>query len=380
MSYKEFVLRILTIIAIGVVCLLLWQLRNIIMIAYLAAIVAVSLSIPVEKLQRLGMKRGYAIATTLITVVLFLILFIAWILPVLVVQMADLFSELPNAFTDAVEAYGDWREEQSQTIRDVLPRPDADEIRQKLGLEEGEQVVSVQDVTDFALPLLRGAGNIILGVVGNLAIVIIVSVFLLVAPRDYIYGALMLVPQDYQKRAFEVMMELRRALTAWLSALSLSISVTTFLVWLILGIILGVPNALALGVIAGLASIIPNIGVLIPIIPISIFTLADEPSRLPIVLIAYILIQQTEGNLITPSIVKQQLNIPAAAVFIFQLIAGSLFGFFGVLLAVPLLATVITLVRELYVYDVLGMRGVRVELQTSEDGELRLIKSKADVG
>jgi hypothetical protein len=83
---------------------------------------------------------------------------------------------------------------------------------------------------------------------------------------------------------------------------------------------------------------------------------------------------------LTPSIVKRELNIPAALIFIFQLIAAALFGFFGILLAVPLLATTITLVRELYVYDILGQRGVSVELENTSEGGLRLVTAKPDGG
>jgi hypothetical protein len=141
----------------------------------------------------------------------------------------------------------------------------------------------------------------------------------------------------------------------------------------LLGGVWGVPNALGLGVIAGLMTIIPNIGAIVPAIPIAIFTLADDPAKLPFVMLTYLGIQQLESNVLTPTIVRRQMDIPAAAIFLFQLIAASLFGFFGVLMAVPLLATLITLVRETYVYDSLHQRGVNVELEYSESGGIRLI-------
>jgi hypothetical protein len=126
-------------------------------------------------------------------------------------------------------------------------------------------------------------------------------------------------------------------------------------------------------VIAGLMTIVPNIGAIVPVIPITIFTLADDPAKLPFVLLTYLGIQQLESNVLTPTIVRRQMDIPAAAIFLFQLIAGTLFGFFGVLLAVPLLSTLITLVRETYVYDSLNQRGVSVDLEYSEAGGIRLI-------
>jgi hypothetical protein len=67
------------------------------------------------------------------------------------------------------------------------------------------------------------------------------------------------------------------------------------------------------------------------------------------------------------------LNIPAGLILLFQIIAGAVMGFLGILLAVPILAILITLVRELYVYDGLGKKG-RVTLVTETDsGQLALL-------
>lgn len=377
MSYGEFVKRTLTVFGIGIFFVGFWYLRNIFMIAFLASIIAISLSIPVTRLQEFGMKRGYAIASTLFSALLIVILFMTWILPVMVTQMSDLVEGLPDAFTNATETYNEWQGKQNDTFQRFFPEFDTKEIERTLGLSDdqpaSEALFSVEDVSSFALPVLRGAGNVIAGLVANLLIIMIVSIFLLADPMDYARGFLSVIPLPYQPRAVEIMVQLRKTVVTWMTAQSLSITVTIALVWIILGWILGVPNALALGVIAGIMTFIPNIGSIVPLIPITIFTLADEPRKLPLVLAAYLLIQQLESNFITPSFVKRQLSIPAGALLIFQLISGALFGVLGIVLAVPLLAVIITLIREIYVYDVLGMRGVEVSIEQSPDGKLKLI-------
>jgi predicted PurR-regulated permease PerM len=369
MSYSEYVKRVLTFFAIIVFLLGFWHLRQVFMLAFLSVIIAVSLTIPVNRLQRMGFRRGSAIAVTLVAVISAIALFLASILPALVVQMADLFEQLPDAFEQVRETYSDWYVEQNETIQNVLPAAD------------DEQLAGIfSDASDLVQPIIAGAGGTIGGVVANIAIIIIVSIFLLLDPKDYTRGFIMLIPPDYRQRALEVLVELRRTVTTWMTALTFSISITVILVWVLLGMVWGIPNGLALGVIAGVMTIIPNIGSIVPLVPIVIFTLADEPRKLPFVIITYLLIQQLESNVLTPSIVKRELNIPAALIFIFQLIAAALFGFFGILLAVPLLATTITLVRELYVYDILGQRGVSVELENTSEGGLRLVTAKPDGG
>jgi predicted PurR-regulated permease PerM len=350
------------------------------MLAFLSSIIAVSLSIPVNRLQRFGLRRGPAVGITVVTALILVISFVTWILPTLVVQMADLVTELPDAFDTATASYNEWHEGQNSTIQELLPRGDSNEIERMLGIEDSglEDIISVEDAAGFLLPVLRGASNVLVGVVANLVIVFFVSLFLLLDPMDYARGAIMLVPQPYQKRAVEVLVELRITLTAWLTAQSISIVISGTLVYVILGLIIGVPNALAIAALAGLMTFIPNIGSLVPLIPIVIFTLADDPAKTPFALIAYFVIQQVESNVITPTIVKERLSIPAGALFIFQLISATLFGFFGILLAVPLLATLITLVRELYVYDALGMRGVSVDIETIAPDKLRLVTTHHD--
>ena len=380
MSYREFTRRVLTVVGILVLLLGFWYLRNIVMLAFLSSIIAVSMSIPVNRLQQFGLARGPSIAITVVTTLLLLILFVTWILPTLAVQMADLVTELPEAFDTAADSYNDWHANQNQTLQDFLPSGDPEELEALLGIEEGglEEIVSVEDAAGFLLPVLRGAGNVLAGLVANIVIVFFVSLFLLLDPMDYARGALLLMPPQYHKRTVEVMMELRITLTAWLSAQAISITISAILVYVILGLIIGVPNALAIAALAGIMTFIPNIGSLVPLIPIVIFTLADDPAKTPLALIAYFVIQQVESNVITPTIVKERLSIPAGALFIFQLVSATLFGFFGLLLAVPLLATLITLVRELYVYDVLGMRGIRVDIETVETNKLRLVTSETD--
>lgn len=367
MSYNEFIKRLLTIIAIGLFLVAAWRLRNILMMTLLAAIIAVSLDIPVVRLQRLGIRRGYAIALTLIGVVIGVGLFLTWVMPPLAVQFSAIVAEFPAAFENVQAQYAQWYTEQGQTIGNFLP---------EINIEDLQGVLN--NVAAWLSSVVAMLGGVLFNSVLNLLVIIVVSVFLLLEPKGYVRGFLALLPPGYRARALEILVELRLTVTTWMTALTFSITVTALLVTVVLGLVLGVPNALALGVIAGFATIIPNIGAVIPLVPIAIFTLADDPSKLPLVIPAYILIQLTESNILTPSIVKRELNIPAALILIFQLISASLLGFFGVLLAVPLLAIIITLVREVYVYDVLGMRGTSIDIEYDEDNTLHIVTRASD--
>lgn len=374
MSYQEFLRRALTIFVLGIFFLGLWELRNIFIVLFLASLIALVLSIPVSRLQALGLRRPVAVGITLLGAVGALIAFFAWILPTLVLETAELVEQTPDVVTDLSDDYTEWRADQSQTLRGVMPDLDLNRLERDL-TEDGERPFDTADVTSAAVLLLGNAGAALLNFSTTLVFVVVVTMFLLLDPMDYIRGGLYLIPQRHHPRALEILLQLRLTLTTWMTALSISMSITALLVWLILGVIIGVENSLAIAVIAAVSTIIPNIGVLIPIVPIVIFMLsAGQVNRLPIALAAYVAIQQVEGNIITPVLVRRELRIPAALIFTFQLIAAFLFGAFGIVLAVPLLATIITLVRELYVYDTLGLRDVDIHLEREGMDRMTLVR------
>ena len=86
-----------------------------------------------------------------------------------------------------------------------------------------------------------------------------------------------------------------------------------------------------------------------------------------------------EANVILPANMGKALKLPAALILIFQGIASSLLGFWGVLLAVPILAIVTVLLRELFVFDALGKRGRVPHVLETPSGELILDEGEPDV-
>lgn len=382
MTYREFLARFLTIVLVVVLLVLLWQLRSIVLLIFLSSIIAVTLSIPVQFLRQMGVWRGPAIALTVFGTFGVLFLLATLILPETIRQTSTLIQELPDSARAAADEYAAFRASRDE-LQTVLPEFNVQEFEDAMTVEadeEGEEaqsLITFESIQDFVLPVLTRAGNFIVGAAANVLIIFIVALYLLIDPMDYVRGGLMLIPRNYQRRFLEIMSEVQRAVVAWLFSLTLSITVTVVLVYVGLGLVLGLPNALGLGVIAGLATIIPNIGSIIPLIPITIFTLATDPEKIIFAIPIYLLIQQIESSIITPRIVKENLNIPAGVTMVFQLIAAGLFGFLGILLAVPILAVIITLVREIYVYDMLGFRGVYFDLHQEADGDIVAVEVPA---
>lgn len=372
-DYVDFLKRFFTIVITLVLLLAFWRLREIVLLVFLSIIIALTLSMPVVRLQAMGFRRSHAIAISIPSIVGLFILIGFLVLPPLVVETGNLIQELPEALDAAEKRYEEFRNQSAQ-LRDFLPAITQEQNSTDVLSETDSQDTQDQSLTSAlgsTLPILSDAGNVLLALVVNLLLIVLVAVYILVDPWDYAQGTLMLVPPGYQQRFVEVISELRRSLTAWLIALSFSISITFVLVYI--GMRLwDIPNAMGLAAIAAIATVIPNLGVIIPLIPIALFTVSSHPERLLFVLGTYLLIQQVESSILSPMVVKHHMHIPVGVVLVFQLIAGTLFGFLGVLLAVPMLGVLITVIREVYVFDILDVRNIELTLEESDEGEFVL--------
>jgi predicted PurR-regulated permease PerM len=118
--------------------------------------------------------------------------------------------------------------------------------------------------------------------------------------------------------------------------------------------LLGVRAALVLGVIAGLLELVPVFGPIIGAIPAVALGLVDSPQKALAVLIAFIVIQQLEGNLLIPLLLQRAVQVPPALSLLGIASMGMVLGVLGVLIAEPLVAVALVAVKMLYVEPVMG--------------------------
>lgn len=363
MSYGEFVKRVTTVFAIGVALLGLWYLREIVMLAFLSVIIALVFSAPAERLEKSGVPRSIAIGITISGIVLLFSLLVLWFVPIVLNAFTQLSNDLPTAYQNTLDYYIEWRADRPASAQDLLPELEAN--AQEL---ETNDIVSQEQIASFLLPSLGRVSSAAVAVGANVVVIIVISIFLLVDPHSHVRGLLALIPAEHHNRVAHLLFVLRYTLRNWLTTLAFSMVLTAVLMEIFFGWILGVPNAVALALIAGLLTVIPNIGAAISVIPIVLVTLSHDPVLLPIALIGYFVLQQVESNVITPLFIRSRMQIPPASLFIFQIAAAAVFGFLGLVLAVPLMAAIIAVVRELYVYDTLGFRNKFIRIMLDSTG------------
>ena len=201
-----------------------------------------------------------------------------------------------------------------------------------------------------AVQKIGGAFSALLGVAANIVIVLVVGIFLAIDPVMYRRGFVRLFPPDKRKRIDDVLIKCYDSLSSWLLAQAMSMSIVGIATGIGL-MLLGMPLAWALALMAFLFAFIPNIGPYIALAPAVLIALMEGPDMALYVVILYFSIQIVESYLITPLIQKKMVNIPPALLLLWQVMFGLFAGIAGLFLATPILAATMVLVKELYVKD-----------------------------
>ena len=198
-----------------------------------------------------------------------------------------------------------------------------------------------------------GVFSTTIGILADILVFIALALFIATSPKLYVKGILLLVPKSKTKRADEILDKLSNTLFNWLAGRLLDMLVLGILTAIGLWII-GVPLAITLGLLTAILSFIPNIGPFLAVIPPALVAFTIDPQKVLYVIILFIVIQLLESYFLTPYIQKRAVSIAPVLLLMAQLIMAFLAGLLGLLLATPIAAVILVLVRNLYVKDVLG--------------------------
>ena len=218
-----------------------------------------------------------------------------------------------------------------------------------------EHVEQSMDTFDFTHIWERASGvfSTTVGAISGMIIFLIIGVFLAYSPQLYVSGLLRLIPLEKRPRACEVITALGVTIKGWLMGQIISMALLFLSTWLMLWL-LGVPLAFILGLLTGVLIFIPYLGPVIAFVPIVLVAFVASPTLALYVTILYLIIQNLEANVIMPLVFQRTVQLPPVLTIAGQLALGSLLGLLGFILATPLTAVAMVIVRMLYVEDVLG--------------------------
>lgn len=322
--------------AVGVPALVLLAVPAVLHLLLGGAALALILALPVRLLARI-MPRGLAIPLTLLALLLAFALALVALVPVVIDQLTALVAAAPGLAAEADRQLLALLE--PLRARGYLPAsPDQVLDTIQRGLATRGQALGERALGGIAAAL-GGAFGTVLQLFG----VIFVAVYLLTDIRRIKALYLRLVPSPYRDDAATLWDALERSLARYLGGLAISVTAQGALAWLGLAL-LGVPYAALLGLWMAASAVIPYLGAWLGAIPAVLLALFVSPLTALLTVLLYVGINAIEGNLLTPRIQGQAVNVHPLLIFLTTIAGGQLFGLAGVVLAVPLLA----LLRVLY--------------------------------
>ncbi len=344
---------------------LLWVARSVFFLAFLGALFGVTLSAGVTWLQRRGVPRG--VGTLLLVAVFFGA--VAGLGALAAPRISEQWGELRHQLPDALDKVEQWMRRRQGSMTELLNTPAgtpsaAPEPRGGDHRDTGDGARAQREPsTDVRQTIAQQVGNLsthffavfssTLAALGSLLVVTFVAVYVALDPRTYRRGILHLVPHRGRAKAIEVMdatgVTLRRWLVAQLIGMALIGALTTAAL-----LLLDVRAAVALGIIAGILEFVPFFGPILSSVPAIAMGFLDGPEKALWVALTYLVIQQLEGNVVTPLLMKEGLDLPPALTIIGQSVMALAFGFVGLVIAMPLIGAVMVPIKLLYVQDIVG--------------------------
>lgn len=301
-----------------------WMVYSALFLGLIAVLIAIILHAPARVLSRwIPFRLSFALS-----VIVFLAAvagLLVQLIPQLLAQMSQLAGQLPSAMTYV----GEWIEE--RTGAQTSP---------ELAAEVNAQVA------DFVGRFVPLAFNLISLFVGSFAIIIL-AIFLAAEPDTYRDLLLRLVPPQSRERARSIYDETARNLRNWVLGKAFTMAMTGVFIWLGLTLF-GIPGALALGALAALLEFIPNFGPTLAAAPAVISAFLISPATAFWVAVYFFIFQQIQSAITVPLVERRAVDIPPAALLIWQLMLAVGFGILGLFVATPLLAVLSVVARIVY--------------------------------
>jgi predicted PurR-regulated permease PerM len=312
--------------------LLFQQLLTLLLAVLITVIVAIAISAFAERLERRRVPRPIgALIAVLLGVGIFAGM-LALIIPPFIDQMNEFADDVPDIVDDL--------RAQVHDVTGARPGEISDRVDEFVDRYVTDPAKLIGPVTSIGLGLA--------GIVGALVLILITAYYIAVRPDPLIDGLRRLVPPPHREQADRIMSRLRRSWVGWMQGVAADMLISGVLLYIGLTLV-GLDFAIFFAVLTALFSVIPYFGAIASGIPPVLFALTDSPGKALLVIVIYVAVQQIEGNLTIPLVMSRTVKLHPALIAGGVVVVGQLFGFVGLIVAVPILSLIVVLVEELWV-------------------------------
>jgi predicted PurR-regulated permease PerM len=324
--------------------LFLLRIATVLILVVLAILAAVYLSAVTDQLQRrFGIPRSVGLLSAVLGTVGVFAGTGVLVVPPVIDQTQALLSGLPQTLTNIQNVIARWASEYDVLRRTELANP-----------QSGIIARMIDDAAEFLrgslLPYLRAGGKLFI----ESASVVVMALYLARQPRLYRDGVVSLVPPKHRHVGERILDDAGATLRAWVVGQLLAM--VTLAILTAIGLwVLGVPYWLAFGIFTGLVAIVPFFGSLVSTLLPAMFVLGTGNWLQALAVVALgVAVHVIEANLIAPLIMEKKVALPPVLTITSVLLMGTLLGAIGLLVAVPVLAVSIVLVRHIVQGELYG--------------------------
>ena len=369
------------ILIIGGLALFLWilyLLKPVVIPFIIAFFIAYLFSPLVDRLQKIGLPRWLSIGTVFIGIGVAVTMAFWYIVPLIWKQLVIARDSIPVGINWINSTFLPWV---SNTFNVEQMEIDTNHMS-TIVMDYIQTNYSTDSLQAMALRVAQSGLNFI-QVGGTVVLIPIIAFYFLLDWRRMLDSLRRLIPRPYEKTTLEIATECHSVLGAFVKG--------QFLVMILLGIVyavglqlIGLDVGLIIGMIAGLASIIPYLGFAVGIVAAVIATLLQfgvDWMQLALVLVVFMIGQGVEGYVLQPFLLGDKIGLSPVAV-VFAVLAGAqLAGFLGMLIALPVAAVIVVLLRHARdSYEKSQLYGSRnVEIQTDPSGSVSIRTQDVDI-
>ena len=342
---------------------LLWSVYELVFLVFLGTLFGLAVASGVDVLERFRIRRGIASALIVFAAVGALGGTLAWAGPTLVDQSAELQVQVPAA----MQKLQDWIDSKRGGIVATViqsaaapaagtppaPTPTTAAGRKRAEAQALPSYALKQKVTDIMSGASKYFVSFLSGTVtmlGGVVMLIFLAVYIGAEPDVYRGWILSVIPAQHRAQMRNVLGEMSTVLRRWLVTQMIAMLVIGVMSTLVL-LAMGVKAPFALGIIAGLLEFVPTIGPVLSAIPAVLMGFVDSPGLAAYVALAYWGIQFAENNLLIPFLMRGEMDLPPAITLVAQALMTVVFGFIGLMVAVPLTAAVLVPIRMIAIRE-----------------------------
>lgn len=321
----------------------------------------------IDWLEKHKWKRGWAIALLYLVIIGLLILLFSFVIPAVKDQIVSLFKSFPGYWDQITQKFDEFS-------RSSL----FDQLKDKLNTNMSDIMKTLSTKgTSVINSAISSIGSIV-GTVTEVVLAIVttplVLFYLLKDGKKLPDFLLKMLPVNGRAHTRQVLGEANHQISSYIRGqiiVSLCIGILLFIGYLIIGL----PYALTLAIIAACTSIVPYLGPAIAITPAIIIAIVTSPWLLIKLIIVWCVVQLLEGKFISPQVMGKTLKVHPITILFVILVAGNLFGVLGVIFAVPGYAVLKVIVTHVFIWfkRISGLYGEQPESEYVETPTLSLI-------